>query len=103
MSPPAVARRDAKKMPPSAGEHAARDIAERDRAPHRDAGVVGGAARAADRRDVPARAQAGQEDVAEDRDGGVDQDDARHAEDRRRSPMKSQACDSGRPPAIAVA
>ena len=64
-----------------AGQHAARDIAERDRPPHRDAGIVGRAARAADRRDVPSRAQPGHEDVAEYRDREVDQRHARNAEE----------------------
>ena len=61
-------------------EHAAGHVAQRHRAPHRDAGVVGRAARAADRDDVPARAQPGQEDVAEDRDQRVDEHHRRHAE-----------------------
>lgn len=63
-----------------AGQHAACDIAERDGAANRNAGIVGRAARAADRGDVPARAQPGHEDMAEDRDRDVDQCDARNAE-----------------------
>ena len=63
------------------GQHAAGDVAERDRAPHRNAGIVGRAARAADRGDVPARPQPGQEDVAEDRDDDIDERHARNAED----------------------
>ena len=35
-------------------QHARHDIGEAHRAPHRDADIVGGAARAADREDVPA-------------------------------------------------
>ena len=63
------------------GHDAAGDVAQRDRAPHRDAGIVGRAARAADRGDVPARPQPRQEDVAEDRDDDIDQHDAGDAED----------------------
>ena len=64
------------------GQRAAGDVAERDRAADRDAGIVGRAARAADRRDVPARPQPGHEDVAED--GDRDVDDARRSERRTR-------------------
>src|SRR5271166_230951 len=59
---------------------AAGDVAERDRAPDRDAGIVGRSARAADRGDVPSRPQTGQENVPEDRDRQIDDRDARNTE-----------------------
>ena len=82
------------------GQHAAGDVAQRDRAPHRNAGIVGRAARAADRGDMPARPQPGQEDVAEDRDHDIDQHDAGHAERRTPPPMKFQDGKSGKAAAI---
>ena len=81
MSPPTVPSRDGEEQRADAGQHAARDIAERDRAPHRDAGIVRRAARAADRGDVPAGPQPGQEDMAEDGDDDIDQRHGRNAED----------------------
>jgi hypothetical protein len=48
-----------------AGQHAARDIAQRDRSPHRDAGVVGRSARTTDGHDVPSGPQPGHENMAE--------------------------------------
>ena len=80
MSPPTVPRRAAKKSAPTRRQRAAGDVAGGDRAAHRDAGIVGRAARAADRGDVPARPQARHEDVAEDRDHDVEQSDAGNAE-----------------------
>ena len=63
------------------GQHAARGVAQRDRAPHRNAGIVGRAARAADRGDMPSRPQAGQKDMPEDRDHDIDQHHAGNAGD----------------------
>ena len=50
-----------------AGEQAGDDIGQAHRAPHGDAGVVGGATRSADRHDAPADAQPGQDDLRDDR------------------------------------
>ena len=61
-------------------QHAAGDIAHGDRAPHFNAGVVGRAPRATNGRDMPARPQTGQENVAKDRDQDIDVDDGGHAE-----------------------
>ena len=62
------------------GQDAAGDVAKRDGPPDRDSGIIGRAARAADRGDVPARTQPRQEDVAEDRDREIEDGDAGHAE-----------------------
>ena len=78
------------------GQHAAGDVAQRDRAAHRDAGIVGRAARAADRGDVPARPQAGQEDVAEDRDDADRRSTTLGTPSDTPPPMKSQDGDIGK-------
>ena len=62
------------------GQDATGDIAKRDGPPDGNAGIIGRAARAADRRDMPARAQPRQEDVAEDRDREIKDGDAGNAE-----------------------
>src|SRR5712675_331865 len=63
------------------GQHPACGVAQRDRAPHRNAGIVGRAARAADRGDMPSRTQTREEDMSEHGDNDIDQHDARHAHD----------------------
>ena len=62
------------------GQHAAGHVTHRHRGAHRDAGVVSRAARPADSRDMPARAQAGQEDVAENRHRHIKINHRRHTE-----------------------
>ncbi len=64
------------------GQHARDDIGEADRAPHRDAGVMRRAARAADRLDMPAEPQPRQEDMGGDGDDDGDQEAAREIPQR---------------------
>ena len=60
---------------PHCGEHTAGHIGQRYGAPYGNAGVVGGAARAANRCNVPARAQARQENMAKDGHHRITPDD----------------------------
>ena len=61
-------------------QNAAADVTHRHGAADGDSAVVSGAARAADRGDVPARSHARHEEVAEDGDRRIDESNRRHAQ-----------------------